>query len=164
MSLPPAYVQIVDGVAEAIAQAIQTFVNKPKRARFQHPRFRSGMYWRQIRNRTRKLHRQMVYKYVKLLYQLHTYLKTLTYQQHHSTMNDKHSHSNTGKQDERTQSIQRSPMGFAHKDDQETKSKAETNKRKRQRKPKEERLQDRQRTVFKMHAPSATHIEPNANC
>ena len=161
MSLPLAYAQIVDAVAEAIAHAIQTLVNKPKSARFQHPRFRSGMYWRRIRNRTRKLHRQMIYKYVKLLYQLHTYLKTPTYQQHHSAMNDKHTHSknNTGKQDERAQS---SPMGSAHKDDEETKSKAETNTRKRQKKPKKERLQDRQRTVFEMHAPSATHIEPNA--
>ena len=73
------------GLTQALEHAIQSVVRSPKQPKFAHPTVRNGRYWRRIRNRTRWLHKQIVYKYVKALCWLHQLL------QHAKCQHTKHS-------------------------------------------------------------------------
>ena len=42
---------------------------------FAHPKIRYSLYWKRIRNRTRRMRRQMLYKYLRTLCQLLTYVQ-----------------------------------------------------------------------------------------
>ena len=72
---PVAMQELVAGLTQALVQAIQFAVKQPKQPKFGHPRISNGRYWRRIRNKTRWLHKQFVYKYVKALCWLHQFIQ-----------------------------------------------------------------------------------------
>ena len=139
------YKQIVNCIADAITQAINILANKPKRPSFQHPTFRCGKYWRRVRNRTRKLHHQMLYMYVKLLHRFYTYLKT---HQSHSTVPETQQPDDSQTTRPRHERNQSNKTNTPTKEDNKPGCKAETEKRKKQRKPKKERLKQRQTSML----------------
>ncbi len=69
-------------LTHVIQHAIQSLVKKTKQSKFPQPRIRNGAYWRRIRNKTRRLHKQPVYRYIKVLCWLHHFIRMSTPQQH----------------------------------------------------------------------------------
>ena len=52
---------------------IQSLVRPLKKPKFAHPRIRNGTCWRRIRNKTRRLHKQHVYRTIRVLCWLHQF-------------------------------------------------------------------------------------------
>ncbi len=67
---PTCFEQLLQGLEAAIKHTILALIRKPKRYVFAHPKTVHGSYWRRIRNRTRRMRRQMLYKYLKTLCKL----------------------------------------------------------------------------------------------
>ncbi len=92
----PGAIELTIRLTHVIQHAIQSPVKNPKQTNFTHPRIRNGTYWRRSRNRTRRLHKQPVYRYIKVLYWLHYFIQQSTPQQpkcskeHASQPNNKH--------------------------------------------------------------------------
>ena len=68
---PTSIKQLTIGLTQTVQYAIQSIVKNAKQPKLTHPKIRNGKYWRRISNRTRRLHKQHVYKYVKALCWLH---------------------------------------------------------------------------------------------
>ncbi len=64
---PKAIDKLTIRLTHVIEYAIQSLVKDPKKLKFAHPRIRNGTYWRRIRNRTRRLHKQLMCRYTKVL-------------------------------------------------------------------------------------------------
>jgi len=66
------------GFTHTIEYAILSLVKDPKPSKFAHPRIRNSTHWRRVRNRTQRLHKQPVYRYIKtmLATPFHTTCKT----------------------------------------------------------------------------------------
>ncbi len=69
--VPKAINQLTVRLAHVIQYAIQSLVKNPKQSKIPHPSIQNGTYWRRIRNKTRRLHKQPVYRYIKVLCWLH---------------------------------------------------------------------------------------------
>ena len=67
-------------LTHVIQNAIQSLVKNPKKFKFPHPKIRNGAYWRRIRNKTRRLHKHSVYKYIILCW-IHHFIRQSTPQQ-----------------------------------------------------------------------------------
>ena len=78
---PEAIEKLTTRLTYVIEYAIQSLVKNLKQFKFAHPRIRNGTYWRRIRNRTRQLRKQPVYKYIKVLCWLHHFIQHATPQQ-----------------------------------------------------------------------------------
>jgi len=78
---PKAINQLTVRLAHVIQYAIQSLVKNPKQSKFPHPSIQNGTYWRRIRNKTRRLHKQPVYRYIKVLCWLHHFIQQSTPQQ-----------------------------------------------------------------------------------
>ncbi len=85
---PKAVDNLTMRLTHVIEYAIQSLIKDPKQFKFAHPRIRNGTYWRRIRNRTRRLHKQPVYRYVKVLCWLHHFIQYIKPQQRNYS--DKH--------------------------------------------------------------------------
>ena len=73
--VPKAINKLTIRLAHVIQHAIQSLVKKTKQSKFPQPRIRNGAYWRRIRNKTRRLHKQPVYRYIKVLCWLHHFMQ-----------------------------------------------------------------------------------------
>ena len=67
---PACFEHMLQGLEAALTHTILALIRKPKRYVFAHPKNIYGSYWRRIRNRTRRMRRQMLYKYIKTLCKL----------------------------------------------------------------------------------------------
>ncbi len=74
---PACFEQILQGFEAALKHTILALIRKPKRYVFAHPKTRYGSYWKRIRNRTRRMRRQMLYKYLKTICKLLTFVQRL---------------------------------------------------------------------------------------
>ncbi len=88
MHAPKAIDNLRIELTHTMEYAIQSLVKDPKQSKFAHPRIQNGTYWRRIRNRTRRLHKQPVYRYVKVLCWLHHFIQYAIPQQRKCS--DKH--------------------------------------------------------------------------
>ncbi len=96
---PKAKDRLTMKLTHVIQHAIQSSVKKPKQPKFAHPRIRKGTYWRRIRNRTRRLQKQPMYRYIKVLCWLHHSIQQSSPQQPESPKqrasqpnNEQHTH------------------------------------------------------------------------
>lgn len=64
---PKAADKLTIRLTHVIEHAIQLLVKDRNNFKFAHPRIRNGTYWKRIRNRKRRLHKQLVYRYIKVL-------------------------------------------------------------------------------------------------
>jgi len=80
---PACFEQMLQGLEAALKHTILALIRKPKRHVFAHPQTRYGSYWRRIRNRTRRMRRQMLYKYTKTLCKLLSCVRRLKLQHKH---------------------------------------------------------------------------------
>ena len=78
---PKAIDKLTTRLAHVVEFAIRSLVKHPKQSKLSHPRIRNGKYWRRIKNRTRRLHKQHVYRYIKVLCWLHHFMQQSTPQQ-----------------------------------------------------------------------------------
>ena len=69
--------QMLQGLEAVLKHAILALMQKPKRYMFAHPKTIYGSYWRRIRNRTRRMRRQVLYVYVKNLCKLLSHVRRM---------------------------------------------------------------------------------------
>ena len=69
--------QMLQGLEAALKHAILALIQKPKRYVFAHPKTIYGSYWRRIRNRTRRMRRQMLYMYLENLCKLLSHVQRI---------------------------------------------------------------------------------------
>ena len=68
---------MLQGLEAALKHTILALIRKPKRYVFAHPKTIYGSYWRRIRNRTRRMRPQMLYKYLKTLCKILSHVQCL---------------------------------------------------------------------------------------
>ncbi len=74
---PACFEQMLQGLEAALKHTVLAFIRKPKRYVFTHPKTKYGSYWRRIRNCSRRMRRQMLYKYLKTLCKLLSCVRSL---------------------------------------------------------------------------------------
>ena len=82
---PTCLEQLLEGFEATLQHGIHALIKKQKRNMFAHPKIRYSLYWKRVRNRTRRMRRHLLYRYLRTLCQLLTYVQHVKLQHRHYT-------------------------------------------------------------------------------
>lgn len=99
---PSCFEHMLQGLEAALTHAILALIRKPKRYVFAHPKNIYGSYWRRIRHRTRRMRRQMLYKYIKTLRKLLSHVQRVQLHECCTPAYDKETQNSYGEGTQRT--------------------------------------------------------------